>query len=231
MHLCATNSAKDKAKLAEFYLHNMALPDMNFWDPNTALGDLYVMATTSWMSHEEKRAMEIQQIMEKELSETLLIRAEPEDPSALIYAHQPLATNPQVLPDYVKRKAQAIPHFEDMERLFGDDCLHACMRRWNTLSYSLKIREYHSPTRIREALVRVTVYKQSMQDLKANWIGLKFSPPLLLGLLEGDKEEEEQKKWEEVDRKAGFHDREEDITSEAWDIREVVKAIKDEELD
>ncbi len=40
MHLCATSSAEDKAKLAEFYLHNMALHDMNFWDPNAALGDL-----------------------------------------------------------------------------------------------------------------------------------------------------------------------------------------------
>jgi len=106
--------------------------------------------------------------MAKELSEPLLIRAEPEDPSALIYAHQHLARNPQVLLDYVERKAQAIAHFEDMERLFGDDCLHACMRRWNTLSYSLKIKKYHSPTRMREALVRVPLYKQSMQNMKAN---------------------------------------------------------------
>lgn len=168
--------------------------------------------------------------MSKELIEPLLIRAEQEDPLALIYAHQHLASNPQVLPDYVERQVQDIAHFKDMGRLFGDDCLHACMRRWNTLSYTLKIREYHSPTRMREALVRVPLYKQSMQNIKANWI-LKFSPPLLLGLLEGVKEEKEQKQWEEVDIKAGFHDREEDIISEAWDIREAVKAIKDEEMD
>ena len=62
---------------------------------------------------------------------------------------------------------------------------------------------------------RVSLYKQSMQNLKANRIGLKFSPPPLLGLLEGVKEEEEHKQWEEVDRKAGFHNREKDITSEA----------------
>ena len=70
-----------------------------------------------------------------------------------------------------------------------------------------------------------------MQNLQANWISLKFSPSLLLGLLEGVKEEEENRQWEEVERKVGFHDREEDITSEAWDMREVVKAIKDDELD
>ena len=49
--------------------------------------------------------------------------------------------------------------------------------------------------------------------------------------MEGVKEEEEQKKWEEVDKKASFHDREEDITSESWDVGEAVKVIKDEELD
>ena len=67
---------------------------------------------------------------------------------------------------------------------------------------------------MREALARVTLYKQSMKNLQANWISLKVSPPLLLGLLEGVKEEEENRQWEEVERKAGFHDQEEDITSE-----------------
>jgi len=69
------------------------------------------------------------------------------------------------------------------------------MRRWNTLPHSLRIREYHTPNRMMEAMRRVPMYKHSMQSLKANWIGLKFSPPLLLGLLEGIKEEEEQKQW------------------------------------
>jgi len=54
---------------------------------------------------------------------------------------------------------------------------------------------------------------------------------LLLGLLEGVKVEEESKQWEEVERKVGFHDREEDVTAEAWDMMEAVKAIKDDELD
>jgi len=34
-----------------------------------------------------------------------------------------------------------------------------------------------------------------------------------------------------VDKKAGFHDKEEDITSEAWDVRDAIRAIKDEEMD
>jgi len=54
---------------------------------------------------------------------------------------------------------------------------------------------------------------------------------LLFGLLEGGIEEEEHKQWEEVERKAGFHDNAEGTTSKAWDGREAIKAIKDEELD
>ena len=127
--------------------------------------------------------------MDRELHEPLLIRAEPWDPTAFISAHQHLATNSQALLEYMDKQAQAIAHFEDMERLLGDNCVHACTRRWNTLSHSLKTREYHTPTRMREALAQVSLYKKSIQNLQASWIGLKLSPPLLLGLLEGGTEE------------------------------------------
>ena len=40
MDLCDQISAEDKTKMTEFYLHNMALTDMNVWDPNARLGDL-----------------------------------------------------------------------------------------------------------------------------------------------------------------------------------------------
>ena len=42
--------------MAKFYLHNMALTDMNVWDPNVRLGDLQLMAMASLMNHEELRA-------------------------------------------------------------------------------------------------------------------------------------------------------------------------------
>lgn len=45
---------------------------------------------------------------------------------------------------------------------------------------------------MKEELRRVPLYKRSMQNLKVNWIGLILSPPLLLGMLEGKNEEEEQ---------------------------------------
>ena len=189
------------------------------------------MAFASWLNHEDKRVAEVKAVMNRELNEPLLIRAEPGDPTALISAHQHLSTDPQAPLKYMDQQAQAIAHFEDMERLLGDNCVQACTRRWNTFAHSLKIREYHTPTRMREALVRVPLYKKSMQNLQASWIGLKLIPPLLLGLLEGSTDKDEHEQWEEVERKAGFHISEEDTTAEAWDVRVVVKAMKDEELD
>jgi len=56
MDLCDQSTSKDKEKMAEFYLHNMALTDLNVWDPNAKLGDLQLMAMASWMNHEELRA-------------------------------------------------------------------------------------------------------------------------------------------------------------------------------
>lgn len=126
------------------------------------------MAFTSWLNHEEKGVAEVKDVMNRELHEPLLIRAEPEDPTALISAHQHLVTNPHALLKYMDQQAQAIAHFEDMERLLGDNCVHACTRRWNTLSHNLKIREYHTPTRMREGLVWVPLYKKSMENLQAS---------------------------------------------------------------
>ena len=42
MTLCDNSSAEDKAKLFEFYLHNLALPNMTLCDPNVTLGDCLV---------------------------------------------------------------------------------------------------------------------------------------------------------------------------------------------
>ena len=75
------------------------------------------------------------------------------------------------------------------------------------------------------------MYKHCMQTLKVNWISLKLSPPLLLGMLEGRREEEEQEQWEEIDGKERFYDKEEETTLEAWDGREATRAIKDDEMD
>jgi len=149
----------------------------------------------------------------------------------IITERQSLAADPTASLRFMDKQAQAIAQFEDMERLLGERAVQACARRWMTMAHTLQIREYHTPSRMREALLRVAHYKKSMQSLQANWIGLKLSPPLLLGMAENRIENDGSEQWEEVNRAAGFHVSREDTTSEAWDVRMVVKALKDEELD
>jgi len=137
MDLCDQSTSEDKDKMAEFYLHNMALTDLNVWDPNAKLGGLQLMAIASWMNHEELRAAEMKRLLIKEHNEPLMIRSEPSDPMELINTHNLLANDPQISPIYLTNQEQAIAHFEDMIRLLRDECVHACMRRWNTLRHSL----------------------------------------------------------------------------------------------
>ena len=70
-----------------------------------------------------------------------------------------------------------------------------------------------------------------MQRLKVNYIGLKLSPPLLLGMLEGRREEQEKEQWKDINRKVGFYVEHEQTTSEAWNAREATRAMKDQEID
>ncbi len=66
MDMCDQSTSEVKAKMEEFYLHDMALTDMNVWDPNAKLGDLKLMFTASWMNHEELRVAEMKRLMIKE---------------------------------------------------------------------------------------------------------------------------------------------------------------------
>ena len=85
--------------------------------------------------------------------------------------------------------------------------------------------------RLKEALKRVPMYKCSMQRVKVNWIGLKLSPPLILGMMEGKREEEEKEQWKDIDRKVGFYGEYKQTTSEARNAREATRAMKDQEID
>lgn len=100
--------------MAKFYLHNMALTNMNVWDPNGKLGDLQLMALASWMNHEESRATEMKRILAREQTEPFLIRVEQSNPSTLISTHNLIANDPQLAPIYIATQEQEISHFEDM---------------------------------------------------------------------------------------------------------------------
>jgi len=91
--LCDQSTLEDRAKIADFYFHNMAITYMNVWDPNSKLGDLQLMALVSWMNHEESRAVEMKRILAREKIEPLLIRAKQSNPMVLINTHNLIAND------------------------------------------------------------------------------------------------------------------------------------------
>jgi len=101
MDFCDQSTSEDKEKMAEFYLHNMALTDLNVWDPSSKLGDLQLMAMASWMYHDELREVEMKILLIKEKNEPLIIRVEPSDPMELINTHNMLTNDPQIAPKYL----------------------------------------------------------------------------------------------------------------------------------
>ena len=149
--------------MSEFYLHNLALTDLNVWDHNSKLWDLQLRDLASWLNHEEERAIEMTKIMGREETKPLMIRVEKSNPIAVINTHNLISNDSQLSPRYLATQEQEITHFEDMFKLLGDDSMQACQRSWNTFPYTLKIREYHSPQRMREALNMKSLYKQALQ--------------------------------------------------------------------
>jgi len=134
--LCDQSALEDRTKMAEFYLHKMALIDMNIWDPKANLGDLQLMALVSSMNHENSRATKMKIILAREKNEPLFIRAKQSNPMVLISTHNLIENDPHLAPRYLVAQEQAISHFEDMFRLLRDDNIHACKMRWKTLPHS-----------------------------------------------------------------------------------------------
>ena len=67
----------DQEKMAEFYVHNLLLTDLDTWDPNSTMGDMQLMALVSWMMNEDTREKEIWRVMRRRNREPLHIRPDP----------------------------------------------------------------------------------------------------------------------------------------------------------
>ena len=103
----------------------------------------------------------------------------------------------------------------------------ACQRRWNNLPHSLKNREYHIPEILRGALERAPLYKRAMQAKNIQWLGLKLSPPLLLGLTDEEDTYAQDREWENAENNNGFYPLGETPTLLPQEIRGVVKTLKE----
>jgi len=117
---------EDKAKVVEFYMHNFILTYLNFCDPNSILGDMQLMALTSWLTHEEERVEEMKKVMTIEEKEPLYIKVELVSPKVFINNHNLMAFDPSLAPRYIANQEKSIIHFEDTFRMSGIESLQAC---------------------------------------------------------------------------------------------------------
>lgn len=107
-------------------MHNITLTNMEFWDANSRLGDMQLMELASWLTHEGTRVEEVKRVMSKEESKPLYIRENLVSHKVVISNRILISNDPQLAPQYMETKEQAILHFEDTFRLLGIESLQAC---------------------------------------------------------------------------------------------------------
>lgn len=91
-------SMEDRAKLAGFYLRNLILTNINFWDPSLRLGDMQLMALASWLTHEETKVEEVERVIRKEKEEPLSVITELVSPKAIINNQNLISFDPKLAP-------------------------------------------------------------------------------------------------------------------------------------
>ena len=76
---------------------------------------------------------------------------------------------------------------------------------------------------------RAPLYKRDMQAKKIQWLGLRLSPPLLLGLTDEEDIDAQDREWENVEKNDGFYPLGETPTLLPQELRGVVKDLKEME--
>ena len=71
------------------------------------------------------------------------------------------------------------------------------------------------------------LYKRAMKAKNIQWLGLKLSPPLLLGMNDEKDTDAQDREWENVEKKNGFYPLGETPTHVPREIREAIKALKE----
>ena len=115
----------DQEKMAEFYVHNLVLKNLDTWDPNSIMGDMQLMDLVSWMMNEDTRAKEIWWIMRRRNREPLHIRPELFSPRGVILNRQEIERDSALVESYVQTQTQVIGHFDDVSRKIEYECIMA----------------------------------------------------------------------------------------------------------
>ena len=111
--------------MVEFYVHNLVLTNLDTWDPNPTMGDMQLMALTSWMMNEDTRAKEIWRVMRRRNREPLHIRSEFFGPRGVILNRREIERDPTLVESYLQTQTQVIGHFDDVSRHIENESIMA----------------------------------------------------------------------------------------------------------
>ena len=111
--------------MAEFYVHNLVLTNLDIWDPNPTIGDMQLTTLVSWMVNEDTREKEIWRVMGRRNREPLYIRPECFNPRGVILNHRDIKRDPALVESYLQTQTQVIGHFDDVSRQIEDECIMA----------------------------------------------------------------------------------------------------------
>ena len=126
-------------------MHNLVLAYLNIWDPNPRMEDMQLMELASSMVNEESRAQEVRRVIRRENMLPIHIRLELFNSRGVINNHLKIEKDDALAEKYLSTQAQAMAHFDDVYRLFGDEWIMDSQRNWNILPHSLRNLEYHTP--------------------------------------------------------------------------------------
>jgi len=102
---------EERGKQAEFYMQNLLLTYLNFWDPSSRLGDMKLMALASWLTREKIRDEEVRKLMENEEKDPLYIIEVLVSSAAVISNHNLISSDSYLAPKYIETQEKSILHF------------------------------------------------------------------------------------------------------------------------
>ena len=92
--------------MADFYVHNLVLTNLDTWDPNPTMGDMQLMALASWMMNEDIREKETWTFMSRRNREPLHIRPELFSPKGVILNRREIERDPTLVESYLQTQTQ-----------------------------------------------------------------------------------------------------------------------------
>lgn len=143
------------------------------------VGDIQLRAFTAFLANQLTWQNAYTSAQYNEQNCILLIRAEPQNPTAFIAAHHSMATNAEMAKHIRQLQAEVLRDCQQYVKQKAPLVVEANKAFWELCPRERQ--EYHpyNPLNVQAAVVRVPYYVRCVQACAQNWIGYRFHFPLL----------------------------------------------------